>query len=78
MDISRTHLRPLYFQFHVILARRLAVFPLFPAVTVPAIPHFLPAVQQHGTALRPAIQKLKKTDVLQHDNIRPIRRGICS
>lgn len=51
-----THLSALYFEFHVILAGRLAVLALLPAVAVSPVAHLLPRVEQHRSALGPGMQ----------------------
>jgi hypothetical protein len=48
------HLGSLHLQLHVVFSRRLAVLALLPAVAVATVAHLLPAVEQHGAALRPA------------------------
>jgi hypothetical protein len=58
-----TNLGALDLQLHVVLARRFPVFPLFPAVAVPAIAHFLSAVEQHASALGPATDGIQISEI---------------
>lgn len=48
---SRAYLSTLDLQLHVILAGRLAVLALLPAVAVPSVADLLPRVQQHRATL---------------------------
>ena len=47
------YLHTLHLQLHVVLPRRLAIFPLLPAVAVLSVLHLLPVVQNHGPILWP-------------------------
>jgi hypothetical protein len=41
---GEAYLGSLHLELHVVLSRRLAVFPLLPAVPIPTVPHLLAAV----------------------------------
>jgi hypothetical protein len=63
-----TNLGALDLQLHVVLARRFPILPLLPTVAVSAVAHFLPAVEQHAAALRPATKhKIREKAVLCAD-----------
>lgn len=48
---QRSYLHSLHLQFHVILSGGLPVFPLFPAISIFPVFHFLSVVQDHRTIL---------------------------
>lgn len=51
-----TYFCALNFEFHVILARRLAVLALLPTVAVATVAHLFARVEQHGPTLWPSFQ----------------------
>ena len=53
------YLRPLDFQFHMILPCCLAILAFLPAVAIPTVAYFLPTVKKHRPALWPTREGMK-------------------
>lgn len=47
VSLSALYLHSLDLQLHVVLSGRLPVFPLFPAISILPVLHFLPVVEDH-------------------------------